>query len=93
MNLLLVAVLLLQDKTAENAFRKAEESLEKAKTFQVVMTGTPTGKPRLTLMLKEGNKLSLWFEVAGGLIGRASVFSDGNEMSIITPPRPLPMRL
>jgi hypothetical protein len=91
MNLLLIA-LLVQDKIALDSFKKAEESLEKAKTLQVVISRTSTSKPLLTLKLKEGNKLCLRVEEAGGTLRHASVFSDGNEMSITTPPSRLANR-
>jgi len=87
MNLLLAAVLLVQDKTAEDAFKKAEETLEKAKTLQVVIVRTETNKPHLSLKLREGNKVLLQFETGMGMMDKASVFSDGSDMVIRTPPR------
>jgi|SRR6185295_7213184 len=87
MNALLIAVLLLQDKVADEAFKKAEESLEKAKTLQVVIARTETGKPHLSLKLKEGNKFLLQFETGMGIMDKASVISDGSEMLISTPLR------
>jgi len=82
MNLILIAALLVQDKVALDEFKKAEETLEKAKTLQVVIVRTETSKPHLSLKLKEGNKVLLQFETGMGIMDKARVLSDGSGMLI-----------
>jgi outer membrane lipoprotein-sorting protein len=65
LNLLVAAVLLLQDKTAEETFKKIEEQIEKAKTVRITskLEGTLNqGKEKKisktgVFILKQGNKV------------------------------------
>jgi|SRR5579862_536817 len=64
MNLLLAALLLMQDKTAEETFKKLTEILEKANSITVRRSTkgdsvAPNSKPNseILLLLKEGNKV------------------------------------
>ncbi|MBI3854164.1 MAG: hypothetical protein HY293_00575 [Planctomycetes bacterium] len=83
MNLLLAAVLLLQDKTAEEAFQKIGETIEKAKTLsvriKVELTASVGGQPAKaessgTLLLKDPNKANLH------LTGKFSAAGQEREM-------------
>ncbi len=70
MNLLLAAALLMQDKTAEETFKKIEESILKAKTLTVKyrMLYKNAGDTAGFLILAQGNKVfsrDAWFETNG----------------------------
>lgn len=68
MNLLLAAVLLLQDKTAEETFKKIETQIETAKTvslkFKIEVSGKPEHDGTGTILFKGGNKS--FIEIKGG---------------------------
>jgi len=86
MSLLLGAALLMQDKSAEETFKKIEERIERAKTldvkfkFELSVTGAKsTSQGGGSLTLKEGNK----FKVTGFRSGQKDEFemvSDGKKM-------------
>jgi outer membrane lipoprotein-sorting protein len=87
MNLLLAAVLLVQDKTAEEAFQKIEAALEGAKTISVKFRADgPAEKgsdkqehAEGTFILKEGNKaVFTWGQWKDGTFARHfEIISDG----------------
>lgn len=89
MNLLLAAVLLTQDKTAEEAFNRIEEQIVKAKTLSVkcrfvIDTQRADTAERLegpaVLLLKEGNKISYTVkQPLGGSDKTLVIISDGSK--------------
>jgi outer membrane lipoprotein-sorting protein len=91
MNLLLAAVLLVQDKSAEATLAKIEESFEKAQTVSIkfkwepVMTKGPlAGKENMTtgtLTLKDGNRMLLQANMRlGENTNKAVIISDGTTL-------------
>jgi len=94
MNLLLAAVLLLQDKTAEEAFKKIEETILQAKsiTLSYKISGTSLDQQHTerkseasgTLLLKAPNQAYLQESsiVSGGRRTSRLIVSDGSSMVI-----------
>src|SRR5438094_617194 len=90
MNLLLVLACLAQDAPAEEAFKKIEESIEKAKTVRVKFKleghGAKEGPDRDlkatgSLWLKEGNRVRVELKAfAGGKEHEMTAVSDGAQM-------------
>jgi outer membrane lipoprotein-sorting protein len=92
MNLLLAVALLLQDKTAEETFKKLEETIEKAKTVTIKFKWErkPTKKQPTpsaasgSIFWKEGNKASVSVKFYEGqdpqLRQEWSLVSDGTQM-------------
>jgi hypothetical protein len=91
MNLLLAAVLLVQDKSAEEIFKSIEETVQKAKTIRVKCRtvseanipgygrepATTTGE----LFLRDGNRAAYYGETAEvGGIRQSFLRSDGTRM-------------
>src|SRR6476620_4302343 len=88
MNLLLAAVLLMQDKTAEDSFNKIEEQILRSKTLRVefILSTEDGGKKRASpgsLLLKEGNKVHFSMDT-GETLGPqklvATALCDGTMM-------------
>jgi outer membrane lipoprotein-sorting protein len=87
MKLLLAAVLLVQDKSAEEMFKKIEDGIETAKTVRVVFHcagqaplpgGDQEVKSTGTLLLKEGNRINIFQRItAGGQEQELRHISDG----------------
>jgi outer membrane lipoprotein-sorting protein len=92
MTLLLAALLLVQDKTAQEAFNRIEETIEKAKTVSVKFTteikraDAPKADPTDavasgTILLKEGNKAYVNFTMGDlGLEKGLLLISDGAKV-------------
>ncbi len=100
MELLVACAHLLQDRAAEDAFRKIEESLEKAGTIRVRLRGEGEAKGGAEkvaykvsgrMLLKEGNRARIEMKtVLGALEREAVIVSDGAKMWVRTvqgPPR------
>src|SRR5436190_2306720 len=72
MNVLLAAVLLVQDKSAEETFKRIEDSILHAKTISVTIRRAETeawGEEKRTMLLKDGNKFRI--ESQGSIKGKA----------------------
>src|SRR6185295_19771102 len=87
MNFLVALVLLLQEKTAEETFKKIEETITKSKTVRVKFevtrkTGEETVEASGTLLLKEGNKArqELLVVYPGNIIVKQIIVSDGTNV-------------
>jgi outer membrane lipoprotein-sorting protein len=87
MNFLVALVLLLQEKTAEESFKKIEETITKSKTVRVKFdvtrkTGQETLEASGTLLLKEGNKArqELLVVYPGDIIVKQIIVSDGTNV-------------
>jgi outer membrane lipoprotein-sorting protein len=89
MNLLLAAVLLLQDKSAEETFKKIEETVAAAKTLSlkfdvklVKAVGVEESVLKGTILLKKGDRMSLDSAMIKGGDQREMMFvSDGSQIS------------
>jgi outer membrane lipoprotein-sorting protein len=89
MNLLLAAVLFLQDKTAEETFKKIEDTVAAAKTLSlkfdvklVKAAGVEESVLRGTILLKKGDRMSLDSAVIKGGAQKEMLFvSDGSKLS------------
>jgi len=89
MNLLLAFILLLQDKRAEETFKKIEETIEKAKGLTVKFTWKPdtVGYGSGTMLLKEGGKANVIFNLKNpGGEYKLFLVSDGSKMTWIMKP-------
>lgn len=92
MEVLLAALLLAQDRTPEDTFKKIEETLEKAKTIQVGFScsftpskegNTVKASASGTLLLKEGNKVKLESHLLwNGVVQDLTLVSDGTRRQI-----------
>jgi outer membrane lipoprotein-sorting protein len=85
MNLLLAAILLLQDKTAEETFKKIEEQILGAKSLRVHLgaldKGVAGNHVSSSIHMKSGNKFRLEFETkTGDEIQRILQISDGTQI-------------
>lgn len=92
MNLLVALVLLLQEKTAEETFRKIEETITKSKTVRAKFEltrkiGGETVEGSGTLLLKEGNKArqELLVVFPGGALLKSIFVSDGTNVKFTSP--------
>ena len=91
MNLLLAAVLLLQDKTAEETFKKIEETVSATKTltfkFDVKLVKAIGGEEsvlRGTILLKKGNRMWCDSAVLKGSSQKKMLFvSDGSKVAAV----------
>lgn len=93
MNLLLAITMCLQDETAEDTYRRVEETLAKAKTLSIkyridLVAGPSKMSADGTVHLKEGNRLKITLtSVPGAPKQEASAASDGTTVRC-HPPRP-----
>jgi outer membrane lipoprotein-sorting protein len=93
MSILLALAISLQDGTAEESYRRLEETLQKAKSLSLKYTldlamGGQQISASGTLSLKEGNRLKIVLRTKGG-VGpnqELSVVSDGS--TVRTQPKP-----
>jgi outer membrane lipoprotein-sorting protein len=94
MNSLLMLALFLQEGTAEDSFRRIEETLQKARSLSIKhQVEMAIGDQKLitsgTVLLKEGNRLRITLSMggAGSPKKEASAVSDGSTVRSL-PPRP-----
>ncbi len=93
MNILLALAISLQEGTAEDSYRRVEETLQKAKSLSMKYTlDLAIGGQKMTasgiLILKEGNRLKIAVSMkgAGGPNQEASVVSDGSSVRSLPKP-------
>ena len=85
MDLLIAAVLLLQDKSAEETFKKIEERIEKAETLTVNFSLDATSGEEYhvtgSLLTKQGNRIDVrWKGSIGGVESTGFIKSNGMTM-------------
>lgn len=99
MGTLLAMALVLQDKSADETFKKIEETIGKAKTLSVKFTysdthGDDKTEGRGTLEMKDGNRLRLLHSLrSGGRDFAFNIHSDGSTLTLPLGQLPEPRRV